>query len=117
MTEVYTRRFSVKKTSTNNFLQWESYHPTPLKRGIPTGQYLRARRNCSDPIAFKEECDKLYVKFHQRGYPKKVLHHAFTRANATPRESLLQSSINIQSCNEPITRLIGTYDTQNREVI
>lgn len=60
-----------QKTSTNGFLHWDSHHPASLKQGIPVGQYLCARRNCSDDASFKEECDKLYHRFRQRGYPKK----------------------------------------------
>lgn len=33
-----------KPTSTNGFLQLQSHHPVPLKRGIPVGQYLRGAK-------------------------------------------------------------------------
>ncbi|CAH2321347.1 Hypothetical predicted protein, partial [Pelobates cultripes] len=32
-----------KHTATNSLLNWTSYHPQPLKAGIPIGQYLRLR--------------------------------------------------------------------------
>lgn len=104
-----------KETSTNSFLHWDSAHPVPLKRGIPVGQYLRARRNCSNESSFVDECNKLYNKFIQRGYPKKTLHRAYARAKATPRKSLL-SKKTIEKTTQKI-RCIGTLDTNNSEVI
>lgn len=106
-----------KETATNSFLHWDSSHPLPLKRGIPVGQYLRARRNCSDDIGFKSECDKLYRKFIQRGYPKKTLHRAFARASSTPRETLLSKTITTKKPTDDKIRCIGTFDTNNIEVI
>lgn len=37
-----------KPTATNSFLHWGRYHPLPLRRGITIGQYLLAKRNCTD---------------------------------------------------------------------
>lgn len=78
------------KTSTNGFLQWQSHHPSPLKRGIPVGQYLRARRNCSDEATFEMECKELNQRFVDRGYPKRHLRRAYWRAKNTKREELLK---------------------------
>lgn len=61
-----------KPTSVNGFLQWQSHHPTLLKRGIPIGQYLRAWRNCSNEDTFEAECRNLYQRFVDMGYPKKT---------------------------------------------
>lgn len=109
MTKVYR-----KATSTNSFLHWNSYHPTPLKSGIPIGQYLREKRNCSDMTSFHSECGELYNRFRARGYPKKVLHRAYKRARDTPREELLKDKGPI--CSDNIIRCIGTYDTNNKKV-
>lgn len=99
-----------KNTSTNSLLHWGSYHAVPLKWGIPIGQYLRAKRNCSDIMSCKEECDNLYRKFWQRSYPKKPLHRVYVRA--TPRSALLsQKPLNLKIC------CVGMYDTNNRNVI
>lgn len=111
-TEIYR-----KPTSTNGFLQWGSYHPTPLKRGIPTGQYLRARRNCSNEEAFEIECNNLYQRFVDRGYPKKHLKRAYWRAKHSEREELLKESTNNRVQSELIIRCIGTFDGHNPEVV
>lgn len=41
-----------KDTATNSLLRRESCHPKPLLKGIPKGQYLRVRRNCSNEKSF-----------------------------------------------------------------
>lgn len=74
-TEIYR-----KSTLTNRFLQWPSCHPEPLKQGIPIEQYLSARRNCSDEPSFDNECQELFIRFRNKGYPKKSLHRAYKRA-------------------------------------
>ena len=108
VTEVYR-----KPTSTNTLLHWQSYHPPPLKKGIPVGQYIRARRNCSDDSGFLKECETLYSRFQNRGYPKKILHKAFKRAKDTDRVSLLQS----KPIKESTTiRCIGNFDNRNKQV-
>uniref|UniRef100_A0A8C5LZ44 Helix-turn-helix domain-containing protein n=1 Tax=Leptobrachium leishanense TaxID=445787 RepID=A0A8C5LZ44_9ANUR len=69
-----------KPTSTNNFLNWSSHHPQNLKRGIPIGQYLRARRNCTSLQDFQLEANLLKNMFLSKGYPRKCLKRAYHRA-------------------------------------
>lgn len=97
-----------KPTAANSLLTWKSFHPTPLRRGIPVGQYLRARRNCSTMVEFDKEAKVLYNRFRERGYPKKILSQAYKKSLERDRSSLL---INKQKegCEGPI-RIIGTYD-------
>lgn len=102
-----------KPISNNGFLHFESFHPTPLKRGMPTGQYLRARHNCSDEISFKSECDELYNRFRARGYSKKVLHRAYARARTTSREDLLVSKKKASQSE----LIIDTFDYNNKKVM
>lgn len=102
-----------KSTSTNGFLQWQSHQPTPLKLGIPIGQYLLAWRNCSTEEAFKKECRNVYQRFVDRGYPKKHLRGAYKRAKQTNKEDLL-GDVKIVYKTGPtnqIVRCIGTFDS------
>lgn len=99
-----------KPTAGNSLLRWESFHPPSLKRGIPKGQYLRARRNCSDAHSFKVESNTLLTRFANRGYPKKVLSKAFKHAASQDCLSLLNN--NVEKTREDDTlRIISTFDT------
>lgn len=97
-----------KRTATNSFLHWESYHPISLCLGIPIGQYLHVRRNCTD-----EEGFELYSRFQARGYPKKVLHQAYYRAKTPPREPLLMKK---ETRSNKQIRCVGTYDGNNARI-
>ncbi|CAJ0967227.1 unnamed protein product [Ranitomeya imitator] len=55
-----------KPTATNSLLRWESHHPFPLKRGIPKGQFLRLRRNCSTLNDFERKSLELGDRFRVR---------------------------------------------------
>ncbi|KAM9320060.1 myb-binding protein 1A [Gastrophryne carolinensis] len=79
-----------KKTDTNSILHYSSFHQKNLKEGIPIGQWLRIRRNCSREEDFIEESTKLRTRFRNRGYLGGVLEKATQRALRTPREDLLQ---------------------------
>lgn len=58
-------------------------------RGIPQGQYLRLRRNCSTIEAFKNEAQDLCNRFLERGYPDHVLRRAYHSALTRERTDLL----------------------------
>ncbi|CAJ0947475.1 unnamed protein product [Ranitomeya imitator] len=70
-----------KPTATNSLLRWDSSHLYSLKKGIPKGQYLRLRRNCSNQRDFKVMADDLRLRFLARGYPDRILREAFRYAN------------------------------------
>ncbi|XP_077155686.1 differentially expressed in FDCP 6 homolog [Ranitomeya variabilis] len=52
-----------KRTATNNLLHFESFHPAHLRRGIPNGQFLRLRRNCTHTEDFRTESRQLTNRF------------------------------------------------------
>ncbi|CAJ0936595.1 unnamed protein product [Ranitomeya imitator] len=78
-----------KSTATNSLLRWESGHPQALKRGIPKGQYMRMRRNCSDDNNFLRQSHDLRNRFHVRGYPDRILKNAFNEVKKKERTELL----------------------------
>ncbi|XP_056375253.1 uncharacterized protein LOC130273075 isoform X2 [Hyla sarda] len=51
-----------KSTSANTILHAKSGHPRHLVNNIPTGQYLRARRICSNTLDFEKQAEDLQVK-------------------------------------------------------
>ncbi|XP_069599301.1 uncharacterized protein [Ranitomeya imitator] len=79
-----------KQTATNNLLHFESFHPSHLRRGIPKGQFLRLRRNCTRTEDFCMEARQLTNRFRERGYPKKIISGAFEFSRTRTREEALQ---------------------------
>ncbi|CAJ0956764.1 unnamed protein product [Ranitomeya imitator] len=77
-----------KPTATNSLLHYSSFHPRHLKNGIPTGQFLRLRRNCSATADFNMEARKLTDRFKHRGYPKAIISSAYQRAKTSARSDL-----------------------------
>lgn len=78
-----------KPTATNSLLHRQSHHPTTLKKGIPTGQYLRLRHNCSSKTDFGTQAHDLRLWFLQKGYPDHILRKAFRKAVHSDRTQLL----------------------------
>ncbi|XP_068115282.1 zinc finger protein 27-like [Hyperolius riggenbachi] len=104
-----------KPTASNAYLHASSAHPTHTIRGIPTGQYLRARHNCSDEIAFEKEAKLLRSRFRERGYKDRWLKKAYKRAKTADRTTLLIKK-NKDNPSNNFTRLITRFNDQNREV-
>ncbi|CAH2293134.1 Hypothetical predicted protein, partial [Pelobates cultripes] len=96
-----------KATATNSLLNWDSYHPYPSKAGIPIGQYLRLRRNCSTLEDFKIKAANLRKSFKDKGYPNRVLKKAYSRALNSDRVNLLEDKI-LPSSHQ--IRCIVTHD-------
>ncbi|KAM4034697.1 uncharacterized protein ACNLHF_021376 [Anomaloglossus baeobatrachus] len=66
-----------KQTATNSVLHYTSFHPKHVRDGIPKGQFLRVRRNCTSVTTFRSEAQDLTTRFLKRGYPRKVVSRAF----------------------------------------
>ncbi|CAJ0940311.1 unnamed protein product [Ranitomeya imitator] len=97
-----------KPTATNNLLDWDSNHPRSLRRGIPKGQYLRVKRNCSNSSHFYGEAKELINKFLDKGYPMNVLQEAFKKVESCDRNSLLSPK---EKKEDKQTRIIGNFDS------
>ncbi|OCT92649.1 hypothetical protein XELAEV_18015707mg [Xenopus laevis] len=59
-----------KPCSGNTLLHATSCHPKNLVGGIPVGQFLRLRRNCSTDRTFQEQAEDMKERFLDRGYSK-----------------------------------------------
>ncbi|CAJ0921856.1 unnamed protein product [Ranitomeya imitator] len=99
-----------KKTAANNLLHASSSHPKPLIDSIPTGQFLRARRICSNDVTFKEQANALTARFKDRGYSNRSIKKGYKKAKDASRLSLLQPHNNDKTAAEPIVRFISTYN-------
>ncbi|XP_077111241.1 uncharacterized protein LOC143767105 [Ranitomeya variabilis] len=67
----------------------DSSHPISTVRGIPVGQFLRARRICSDENNFEKQAMDLTRRFTERGYCKRIIKRGYLRASKTLRNQLL----------------------------
>uniref|UniRef100_A0A8C5M1L9 Reverse transcriptase domain-containing protein n=1 Tax=Leptobrachium leishanense TaxID=445787 RepID=A0A8C5M1L9_9ANUR len=102
-----------KETATNSLLNWTSFHPKPLRLGIPYGQYLRLKRICSSNIEYEKQAKILQKNFKEKGYPNRVLKQAYQKAAYHSRDTLLQDTPKNDSNR---IRCIGNYDTGNNTV-
>ncbi|XP_069601617.1 uncharacterized protein [Ranitomeya imitator] len=82
-----------KPTSTNSLLHYSSFHPQHLKNGIPKGQFLRLKRNCSKEAEFVQQSRDLSERFKRRGYPQKSISKAYQYARQQDRKSLFKKKI------------------------
>lgn len=113
---IHTTIYS-KPTATNSLLHWDSSHPLSLKRGIPYGQYLRIRRNCSTRQEFIKQSKDLRKRFLQKGYPDSVLRRAYRKALEKDSPSLLlPTSTNDNSMSLLPLRIVGTFDDSSVEI-
>ncbi|XP_069624236.1 uncharacterized protein [Ranitomeya imitator] len=79
-----------KPTATNSLLDYRSFHPVHTRMGVPTGQFLRVRRNCTDDSDFQREARELTTRFKNRHYPHGSISRAYQRASAHTQDSLLE---------------------------
>lgn len=102
-----------KPTSTNSLLRWDSHHPSQLRKGIPKGQFLRVRRNCSRIRDYQNQAIDLKNRFQQRGYPSDVLDRANQFALNQDRSKLLIPKQKMEG--QGTMRVITTYDERSDE--
>ena len=77
--QIHTDLFT-KPTDANNFLHYNSAHPTHCKKGIPYGQFLRLRRICSRDKDFRKHALIKAAHFRERGYPVALLAEGCNKA-------------------------------------
>ncbi|XP_073430158.1 uncharacterized protein [Dendrobates tinctorius] len=109
---ISTRLFR-KPTATNSLLDYTSFHPAHTRNGVPIGQFLRVRRNCTSEVVFREEAAQLTKRFRKRNYPRGSISRAYQRANGTTQDSLLATRDKIRSV---MPRFITQYNSQWSQV-
>lgn len=85
-----------KETDKNTLLLASSFHPTPLKRGLPISQFLRLRRICHSTEDFINQSREMKIRFQQRGYPNKWIDDAYEHALKKTRTDVLQKTTKTQ---------------------
>lgn len=82
-----------KDTDKNTLLMASSFHPTPLKKGLPISQFFRLRRICHSTDDFKEKAADMKDRFLNRGYSASCIDHAYELALGKTRLELLKKSV------------------------
>lgn len=95
--------------ATNNLLHFSSFHPFHLRKGLPVGQYLHVRCNCTRPVDFQRNARDLSDRLQNREYPKRVISRAYQRARSSKREDLLTTKVRIP---DKTLRFITQYNNQ-----
>ncbi|CAJ0927082.1 unnamed protein product [Ranitomeya imitator] len=101
-----------KPTATNSFLHATSAHPPATIRGIPVGQFLRAKRICTNPEDFNSQSADLSRRFLERGYSKRNIKRGYQRALKTNRNDLLYKQMDKSGSSDNKkngVRFITTY--------
>ncbi|KAM4044171.1 uncharacterized protein ACNLHF_008225 isoform 1-T2 [Anomaloglossus baeobatrachus] len=102
-----------KGTAVNSLLSAKSSHPPQVINSIPTGQFLRARRVCSDNVLFEGQAADLRRRFKSRHYSDRSIESGYERARHTPRDNLLKPSVRR---SDQKVRFITAYHSQWREM-
>ena len=92
-----------KPTDRNAYLHYNSYHPLQQKKNIPFGQYLRAKKICSNNENAKEAMLEIKRKFATREYPKEILDEQLARTETITRQDLLNEKKKEQGNKLPFT--------------
>ena len=96
-----------KPTDRNAYLHYNSYHPLQQKKNIPYGQYLRAKKICSNTEKAEEEMLIIKKKFSSREYPIEVLEEQLARASTVARTDLLTVKEKEKDDNLPFTTIFN----------
>lgn len=81
-----------KEIAENTLLEATSDHPRSLIQGIPVGQFLRIKRNCTLDKDFSTEAIDMYNQYRERGYSHKCIRQAKKRAHNIDRHKCLDTT-------------------------
>ena len=69
-----------KETDINTILQGDTFHPEPLKRGLPRGQFFRLCRICHSTEDYLEKAAEMPNRFLVRGNSPQCVDEALNLA-------------------------------------
>ena len=79
----------IKPTYKNQYLHYNSEHPSHIKHAIPYSQAIRLRRIIDEDSNLHEEITKLQERFLQRGYPSSLLNEKLNKIKHVTRTDTL----------------------------
>ena len=86
-TDVYT-----KPTDSKAYLHFSSDHPEYMKKSIPLGLAMRAKRICSSNQGFTRQTQDICKNLCNRGYPRLLVNDRLKRVEGMDRGDLLDGS-------------------------
>ena len=95
-----------KATDSHSYLDYPSSHNPSMKNSIPSSQFLRLRRLCSDDTDFEEEAKEMVEFFIQRHYPEDIVRTALHKFRTIPRQQTLQPDDKTATKKRPSIRLL-----------
>uniref|UniRef100_A0A8C5PKA4 Helix-turn-helix domain-containing protein n=1 Tax=Leptobrachium leishanense TaxID=445787 RepID=A0A8C5PKA4_9ANUR len=91
-----------KEVDNNTFIDCTSCHHAPWLKGVPKGQFVRLRRNCSDGDTYKEQALSLKQDFLDKGYDDMELVNIILELSQTDRDNYLEYKPNNKEVKEPL---------------
>ena len=117
----YTSLYT-KPTDANNFLHFDSAHPTHCKKGIPCGQFLRIRRICAKDRYFLHHAFLKVAHSRTRGYPLDLIAEGLRKAwkhgkpQPLPLPNTTGDMLNQENTNILVTTFQPTFNNLNQIV-
>ncbi|XP_056397711.1 uncharacterized protein LOC130293234 [Hyla sarda] len=65
----------------NSYLEFDSAHYKPWLRNVPSWQYKRIKKNCTDDETFRMQANILTNRFREKKYPKSIIQGAFMKSS------------------------------------
>ena len=101
-----------KEMDNHSYLNFKSSHPFKCKASIPTSQFLRLRKICSEDDDFDEAATTMESFFVTRGYPAQLVQEGRRKAALTPRAQLLAGGSPNQTGTNRVP-MVTTYHPKN----
>ena len=87
-TDVYA-----KPTDSKAYLHFTSDHPSYMKKAIPSGLAMRAKRICSSDSNFRLQTEDIHKNLSSRGYPDRLIDNGLKRVGEMDRNALLEGTM------------------------
>ena len=98
-------------------MHFSSYHPKEQIKNIPFGQFLWAKKICSDPDEAKNSMREIARKLNNRGYPKPDTDKQMAKTESVPREALLTDRTEKDEQRTPFTTIFNRHLPPIRKII
>ncbi|XP_041437942.1 uncharacterized protein LOC121399966 [Xenopus laevis] len=108
-TDLY--RKSVEK---NNMLHVRSFHSPKVKKAIPKGQFIRAKRITSRTAKYNEVKLSLTKQFKERGYESNTINNAMKEVDTIPRSELLCQKK--KECSNQKIAFVSTFNSNSNKM-